>query len=280
VNRILGEQRVVVFDQAGTTRDSIYIPFERDGDAYTLIDTAGVRRRGRINESIEKFSVIKTLDAIQDAHVVLLLVDAHEGLVEQDLHLLGHAMEAGRALVICINKWDGTSQEQKDRIHVELDRRLTFLDFAQIHYISALHGSGVGQLFGSVKEAYASATKPLSTSHLNNVLNQAVTEHQPPMVHGRRIKLRFAHAGGSNPPRIIIHGNQTESVPDSYRRYLEKRFHEALGLKGTPLQIEFRTQDNPFKGRKNKLTERQVNRRRRMMAHVKKTQRSAKNKKR
>ncbi|MGA1108217.1 MAG: ribosome biogenesis GTPase Der [Pseudomonadales bacterium] len=280
VNRILGEQRVVVFDQAGTTRDSIYIPFERDGDAYTLIDTAGVRRRGRINESIEKFSVIKTLDAIQDAHVVLLLIDAHEGLVEQDLHLLGHAMEAGRALVICINKWDGTSQEQKDRIHVELDRRLTFLDFAQIHYISALHGSGVGQLFGSVKEAYASATKPLSTSHLNNVLNQAVTEHQPPMVHGRRIKLRFAHAGGSNPPRIIIHGNQTEAVPDSYRRYLEKRFHEALGLKGTPLQIEFRTQDNPFKGRKNKLTERQVNRRRRMMAHVKKTQRSAKHKKR
>ena len=142
-----------VFDEAGTTRDSIYIPFERDGETYTLIDTAGVRRRGRISASIEKFSVIKTLDAIQDAHVVLLLVDAHEGLVDQDLHLLGHALEAGRALVICVNKWDGTSQEQKDRIHIELDRRLTFLDFANIHYISALHGSGVGKLFGSIKEA-------------------------------------------------------------------------------------------------------------------------------
>ena len=280
VNRILGEQRVVVFDEAGTTRDSIYIPFERDGETYTLIDTAGVRRRGRISASIEKFSVIKTLDAIQDAHVVLLLVDAHEGLVEQDLHLLGHALEAGRALVICVNKWDGTSQEQKDRIHIELDRRLTFLDFANIHYISALHGSGVGKLFGSIKEAYASAMRPLSTAHLNNVLRQAVSEHQPPMVHGRRIKLRFAHAGGANPPRIVIHGNQTESVPEAYRRYLQKRFHQALDLKGTPVLIEFKTQDNPFKGRKNKLTERQVNRRRRLMQHVKKSQRSAKNKKR
>ena len=227
VNRMLGEDRVVVFDQAGTTRDSIYIPFERDGQEYTIIDTAGVRRRGRISEAVEKFSVIKSMEAISDANVVILMIDAHEKLVDQDLHLLGHVLEAGRALVIAVNKWDGTDQEQKTFIKNELERRLTFIDFAAIHFISALHGSGVGKLYQSVLKSYASATQSIATAKLNLILAEALAEHQPPMVHGRRIKLRYAHAGGSNPPIIVIHGNQTDAVPEAYKRYLQKRFHRA-----------------------------------------------------
>ena len=265
VNRMLGEDRVVVFDQAGTTRDSIYIPFEREGQEYTIIDTAGVRRRGKISEAVEKFSVIKALDAIADANVVILMIDAHENLVDQDLHLLGHVLEAGRALVIAVNKWDGTNQEQKDHIKSEIERRLTFIDFATIHFISALHGSGVGHLYKSVLKSYDSATKSLATTKLNKILAEALAEYQPPMVNGRRIKLRYAHAGGSNPPIIIVHGNQTEAVPEAYKRYLQKRFHKALGLEGTPLRIEFRTGDNPFKDKKVKLTDREVSKKRRLM---------------
>lgn len=270
VNRLLGEDRVVVFDEAGTTRDSIYIPYERDGRPYTIIDTAGVRRRGKVTEKIEKFSVIKTLEAIGDANVVILMIDAREGLVDQDLHLLSHVLEAGRALVIAINKWDGLDQDRKDIIRSELDRRLTFIDFARIHTISALHGSGVGNLYDSIHEAYAAATLKVQTSRLNEILERAVFDHQPPLVRGRRIKLRYAHLGGNNPPTIIIHGNQTADVPESYRRYLAHKFTDALKLKGTPLRLEFRTGENPFKGRKNKLTDRQVSRRRRLMSHVKK----------
>lgn len=277
VNRLLGEERVVVFDQAGTTRDSIYVPFERDGKPYTLIDTAGVRRRGKVSEKIEKFSIIKTMEAIRDANVVVLMVDAREGLVDQDLHLLSHVLDAGRALVIAVNKWDGTSQDQKDKIRQELERRLTFIDFATIHYISALHGSGVGLLYDSIHQAYASAMLKVSTSRLNSILERAVTDHQPPLVRGRRIKLRYAHLGGSNPPIIVIHGNQTESVPEPYKRYLMHQFIDALSLKGTPMRMEFRTTDNPYKGRKNKLTERQVSRRRRMMDHVRKSKKKKKN---
>ena len=265
VNRMLGEDRVVVFDQAGTTRDSIYIPFEREGQEYTIIDTAGVRRRGKISEAVEKFSVIKALDAIADANVVILMIDAHENLVDQDLHLLGHVLEAGRALVIAVNKWDGTNQEQKNHIKSEIQRRLTFIDFATIHFISALHGSGVGNLYKSILKSYDSATKSLATTKLNKVLAEALAEFQPPMVHGRRIKLRYAHAGGSNLPIIIIHGNQTEAVPASYKRYLQKRFHKALGLEGTPLRIEFRTGDNPFKDKKVHLTDREVSKKRRLL---------------
>ena len=272
VNRMLGEDRVVVFDEAGTTRDSIYIPYERDGQAYTIIDTAGVRRRGKVVEAVEKFSVIKTLDAVNDANVVILMVDAREAIVDQDLHLLGHVIEAGRALVIAVNKWDGTDLEQKQYIKQELERRLTFLDFASIHFISALHGSGVGKLYQSVLQSYASATRPISTASLNTILSNALQAHQPPLVKGRRIKLRYAHAGGSNPPIIVIHGNQTDSIPESYKRFLRNHFHKALNLKGTPLRIEFRTGDNPFKGRKNKLTQRQISRKRRLMAHVKKNE--------
>ena len=251
VNRLLGEERVVVFDEAGTTRDSIYIPYERDGESYTIIDTAGVRRRGKVKEKVEKFSIIKTLDAIENAHVVILMTDAREGLVDQDLHLLSHILDAGRALVIAVNKWDGTDLDQKNKVKRELERRLTFIDFASTHFISALHGSGVGNLYKSIHKSYESATRKLQTRHLNQILEDAIREHQPPLVRGRRIKLRYAHIGGNNPPIIVIHGNQTENVPDAYRRYLEHRFIRELRLEGTPIRLEFKTSDNPFKERIN-----------------------------
>lgn len=270
VNRLLGEERVVVFDQPGTTRDSIYIDFERDDKRYTLIDTAGVRRRKNVKLTVEKFSIVKTLKAIDDAHVVLLVMDAHEGIVDQDMHLLGQCIEAGRALVLAVNKWDGIEPHQRDYIKRELDRRLRFADYADTHYISAMHGTGVGHLYKSINAGFESATRKLSTNELTRILEGAVLEHAPPMVNGRRIKLRYAHAGGQNPPLIVIHGNQTESVPNAYRRYLEKVYRRELKLVGTPVRIEFRTGDNPFAGRRNQLTERQVQRKRRLMAHVKK----------
>jgi GTP-binding protein len=273
VNRMLGEDRVVVYDQPGTTRDSVYIDFERDDVSYTLIDTAGVRRRKNIKETVEKFSIVKTLKAIDDAHVVVLLMDAHEGVVDQDLHLLGHVIEAGRGLVIALNKWDGLDSSDKQRIRHELERRLQFVDYADIHFISALHGTGVGHLYASVNKAHASATRKLSTNQLTRILEDAVFDHPPPMIGGRRIKLRYAHAGGQNPPLIVIHGNQTAKVPVAYQRYLEKIFRRELELFGTPVRVEFRTGDNPFAGKRNKLTQRQVSRKRRMMAHVKKRSR-------
>ncbi len=269
VNRLLGEDRVVVFDLPGTTRDSIYIDYERDGRPYTLIDTAGIRRRKNIRLTVEKFSIVKTLKAIDDANVVILMIDAREGLVDQDLHLMGQVIEAGRALVVAINKWDGLEPESRDWIKSELQRRLRFVDFADIHFISALHGTGVGHLYQSVEKAYAAATDKLTTNHLTRILEDAVADHPPPMVRGRRIKLRYAHAGGRNPPLVIIHGNQTEEVPGHYTRYLEKIFRRELGLRGTPIRIEFRSSDNPYAGRKNTLTARQAAKRRRMMKHVK-----------
>ncbi len=269
VNRMLGEDRVVVYDEPGTTRDSIYIDFERDGETYTLIDTAGVRRRKNVRLTVEKFSIVKTLQAIDDANVVILLMDAREGLVDQDLHIMGYALEAGRALVVALNKWDGLEQGQKEWIRKELDRRLRFVDFADVHFISALHGTGVGHLYDSVQRAYASATDQLTTNRLTRILEDAVADHPPPMIRGRRIKLRYAHAGGRNPPLIIVHGNQTDDVPDNYTRYLEKTFRRALDLHGTPVRIEYRGSENPFAGRRNKLTERQVKRRKRLIKHVK-----------
>lgn len=280
VNRILGEERVVVFDQPGTTRDSIYIDFERHGQPYTLIDTAGVRRRKNVSLTVEKFSIIKTLKAIDDANVVVLLMDGSEGLVDQDLHLLGHCIEAGRAIVLAVNKWDGLEQEQRDWIKSELDRRLRFVDFADMHFISALHGSGVGKLFGSIDAAYAAAMRPMGTNQLTRILEDAVGDHPPPLVNSRRIKLRYAHAGGRNPPRVVVHGNQTDKVPDSYRRYLEKVFSRELDLKGTPLRVEFKGSDNPYAGQRNKLTQRQINRKRRMMSHVKQAKKRKQQKKR
>ncbi len=270
VNRLLGEERVVVFDQPGTTRDSIYIHYERDGEPYTLIDTAGIRRRKNIKEAVEKFSIVKTLKAIDDSHVTILVMDACEGVVDQDLHLLGQVIESGRALVLAVNKWDGLDVDTKDRIKFELERRLKFIDYAEVHFISALHGTGVGHLYESIAKSFASATDKLSTRSLNDILEGAVFDHAPPMVNGRRVKLRYAHSGGHNPPIIVIHGNQTDKVPASYKRYLEKTFRKHLDMVGTPIRLEFRTSENPFAGKKNKLTDRQVNRKKRMMKFVKK----------
>ncbi|RKF15522.1 ribosome biogenesis GTPase Der [Alginatibacterium sediminis] len=263
-NRILGEERVVVYDMPGTTRDSIYIPMQREDQDYVLIDTAGVRRRGKVTEAVEKFSVIKTLKAIEDANVVLLVLDAKSGISDQDLSLLGFILNAGRALVIAVNKWDGLDQDTKDTIKSELDRRLGFIDFARVHFISALHGTGVGHLYESVQEAYKSATTRTSTSMLTRIMQMAQEDHQPPLVQGRRVKLRYAHAGGYNPPRIVIHGNQVLSLPDSYKRYLMNYFRRSLKTMGTPIRIEFKEGTNPFSDKVKKLSLSQQRQRKRL----------------
>ncbi|MBU1283094.1 ribosome biogenesis GTPase Der [Pseudomonas sp. NPDC079086] len=278
VNRMLGEERVIVYDQAGTTRDSIYIPFERDDEKYTLIDTAGVRRRGKIFEAVEKFSVVKTLQAIQDSNVVVFVMDAREGVVDHDLNLLGFVLESGRALVIALNKWDGMEPSERDYVKVELQRRLFFVDFADIHFISALHGTGVGNLYKSVQASFKSAITRWPTNRLTTILEDAVSDHAPPMVNNRRIKLRYAHLGGANPPLIVIHGNQVEAVPKSYIRYLENTYRRVLKLVGTPIRIEFKGGDNPYEGNKNTLTDRQVNKKRRLMSHHKKAEKKRKDK--
>ena len=272
-NRILGEDRVVVYDMPGTTRDSIYIPMERDGQNYTLIDTAGVRKRGKVHLAVEKFSVIKTLQAIQDANVVLLVIDARENISDQDLSLLGFILNAGRSLVIVVDKWDGLDTDVKDRVKSELDRRLDFIDFARVHFISALHGSGVGNLFDSVKEAYECATQKMTTSMLTRILQIAVDEHQPPMISGRRVKLKYAHPGGYNPPIIVIHGNQVDKLPDSYKRYLSNHFRRSLKIIGSPIRLQFQEGNNPFAGKRNKLTPNQLRKRKRLMKFIKKSKR-------
>ena len=226
-NRILGEERVIVYDMPGTTRDAIYIPMQRGEREYTLIDTAGVRRRGKIDDVVEKFSVIKTLQAIEDANVVILVLDARQGISEQDLSILGFVLNAGRSLVIAVNKWDGLDDGIKDEVKRELDRRLGFIDFARLHFISALHGSGVGNLFESVEEAFDSATKRTNTALLTKIMNMAQEDHAPPMVKGRRVKMKYAHAGGYNPPLIVIHGTLVQELPDSYKRYLMNYFRKS-----------------------------------------------------
>ncbi|MCC4275004.1 ribosome biogenesis GTPase Der [Marinomonas communis] len=246
VNRMLGEERVVVYDMPGTTRDSVYIPYKRHDKDYTLIDTAGVRRRKHVKEAVEKFSIVKTLQAIQDANVVICVIDSHEDLVEQDLHMIGYVLDAGRGLVIAINKWDGLKKEDREHIKKEVERRLGFVPYAKVHYISALHGTGVGDLYDTIEETYESCYAKWSTNRLTRILEDAVSEHQPPMVKGRRIKLRYAHQGGSNPPRIVVHGNQTEALPGSYKRYLENKFRTVLNITGTPISFEFKSSDNPF----------------------------------
>lgn len=271
VNRLLGEERVVVYDMPGTTRDSIYIPYERRGKRFTLIDTAGVRRRGRIDETVEKFSVIKTLQAIKDAHVVVLVLDAREGIVDQDLHLLGFVLQSGRSLVIAINKWDGMDDYDRKQVKESIDRRLDFIPWARVHLISAKHGTGVGDLYPSIEKAHASATIRVATSRLTQILQDAVETHQPPLVSGRRIKLRYAHLGGQNPPVIVIHGNQTESVPNAYKRYLENIYRKVLRIEGTPIAIEFKTGDNPFKDRQNELSPAQLEKKRRLVQFHKKS---------
>lgn len=272
-NRILGEDRVVVYDMPGTTRDSIYIPMERDDREYILIDTAGVRKRGKVTETVEKFSVIKTLQAIEDANVVLLVIDAHQGISDQDLSLLGFILNSGRSLVIVVNKWDGLSQEVRDEVKETLDFRLGFIDFARVHFISALHGSGVGNLFESINEAYDCSTRRVGTSMLTRIMNMASEDHQPPLVRGRRVKLKYAHAGGYNPPIVVIHGNQVKDLPDSYKRYLMNYFRRSLNVMGTPIRIQFKEGDNPFAGKRNLLTPNQQRKRKRLLSHLKKNKR-------
>lgn len=272
INRLLGDERLITFDQPGTTRDSIFVPFEREGRAYMLIDTAGVRRRARVSDKYEKFSIIKTLQAVDQAQVVIVLFDAREGVTDQDAALLGLVLERGRALVLAVNKWDGLDQSARDNVHRLIDVKLPFVKFARLHFVSALHGSGVGELLDSAGRAYAAANRQLSTPELTRVLETAVKQHQPPVVRGRRIRLRYAHQGGRNPPVIVVHGNQTGAVPDAYRRYLEGVFREAFDLFGTPVHIEFRTGENPYAERRKKLTPKQANvaRRKRRIARGRK----------
>jgi len=254
INRLLGEERLVTFDQPGTTRDSVFVPFERNGKLYTLIDTAGVRRKSRVDGMVEKFSIVKTLQAIDKAEVVIAVLDAQEGITEQDASLLGLTLERGRALVLAVNKWDGLDGDQRAHVRRTLDLKLPFLDFARLHFISALHGSGVGDLMASVDKAYRAAMREMGTSELTRVMEAAVVQHQPPMVAGRRIKLRYAHQGGKNPPVIVVHGNQTDRAPDAYKRYLMGVFREAFELQGTPVRVEFRTGANPFDKQRKKTT--------------------------
>jgi GTP-binding protein len=250
---MLGEERVVVYDMPGTTRDSIYIPFQRYEKDYTVIDTAGVRRKGRVKESLEKFSVVKTLEAIRQSHVTVIVVDAKEGLTDQDLHMVGFALHVGRAIVIAINKWDGLSDKKRLEIREAIKRRLDFVsDYAEIHFISALHGTNVGHLFKSIDQAYESAYKEIPTTQLTEILKLATTEHQPPMAGRYRIKPKYAHMGGHNPPRIVIHGNQVDKLPGSYERYLTNYFRDAFKLTGTPIHLELKPTENPYKDKPNK----------------------------
>jgi GTP-binding protein len=269
-NRLLKEERVVVMDEPGTTRDSVYIPMSHLAQPYLLIDTAGMRRRSRVHEVIEKFSTIKAKQAMGQADAVILILDAQLGLVDQDLKLLGDIIDAGKALVVALNKWDGLDAEQKDSIKKELKWKLQFAPFAKIKFISALHGTGVGELLPLVREAYNAAHQSFSASMLTSLLEKAVTAHPPPMVHGRRIKLRYAHSGGQNPPKIIIHGNQTSALSRDYKKYINNFYRKALGLTGTPIQIIYRTGTNPYQGKKNTLTSRQVVKKQRLMRFVKK----------
>jgi GTP-binding protein len=246
VNRLLGEERVIANDQPGTTRDSILVPFQRDGRDFLLIDTAGLRRRSKVEDVIERASVAKTLQAIDEAHVVVLVLDAHDTVSEQDASVLGLALERGRALIIAINKWDGIPPEQRETIRRQLALKLDFVPFAPLYFISARHGTGVGELVQATVRAYEAAMREMPTRELTRTLEHALTVHQPPMVRGRRIKLRYAHQGGRNPPRIFIHGNQTASVPDSYSRYLANVFRKQFDLFATPVAMEFRTDANPY----------------------------------
>src|SRR5579863_2935881 len=246
LNRLLGEERVIASEEPGTTRDSILVPFERDGHNFLLIDTAGMRRRARVEDVVERASIAKTLQAIDEAHVVILVLDAHDTVAEQDASVLGIALQRGRALIIAVNKWDGIPDEQREEIRRQLALRLDFVPFAPLHFISARHGTGVGELMQSTVRAYEAAMRAMPTRELTRTLEHALTVHQPPLVRGRRIKLRYAHQGGRNPPRVVIHGNQTVSVPDAYTRYLANVFRKTFDLFATPVVIEYRTDKNPY----------------------------------
>ncbi|TAJ92553.1 MAG: ribosome biogenesis GTPase Der [Gammaproteobacteria bacterium] len=268
INRILGEERLLTSAEPGTTRDSISIPFRRQGRDYRLIDTAGVRRRARVTDAIEKFSVVKTLAAMDAAAAIIVVLDATEAVTEQDISLIGMTVELGKALVIAVNKWDGLDPYQRKRIRDQLERKLDFVSHACLHFISARHGTGVGKLFESIEKIRQVQSREYKSSQLTEFLERALMEHSPPLVRGRRIKLRYAHLGGHNPLRIVIHGNQTEFLPEAYQRYLANYFRQRLRLTGTPVLISLKTGDNPFKGRRNELTPRQIVKRKRMLRHT------------
>jgi len=270
VNRLLGEERVVVSDVAGTTRDAIRVPLLRDGKRYTLIDTAGVRRRARVEEAVEKFSVIKTLQSIAAAHVAVVMLDAREGVSEQDATLIGHVLQEGRALVLAANKWDGLGTYEREQCKTSLVRKLDFVAFARSVTISALHGSGIAELIKAINRAHASATREFGSAELTRALEAAYAGYQPPLVRGHAPKLRFAHPGGTNPPTIVIHGSRTKNIAENYRRYLENFFRKRFKLEGTPVRIEFRESENPFAGKRNELSDAQLKKRRRLIKHVKK----------
>jgi GTP-binding protein len=246
VNALLGEERVIAFDQPGTTRDSIELELERGGKRYTIIDTAGVRKRGRIFEAVEKFSVVKTMQAIEEANVAILVVDAQDGITEQDAHVAAYILDSGRALVVAVNKWDGLEEDQREWIKREIDRKLQFLDFAKFHYISALRKKGLSELFSSVDGAYRSAMAKLATPKLTRVLLEAISQHQPPISRGTRPKLRYAHQGGSNPPIVVVHGNHVDGIKDSYTRFLANALRKAFQLSGTPLRVQYKQGENPY----------------------------------
>lgn len=269
INRLLGEDRLVVSDIAGTTRDSIHVALERDGRRYTLVDTAGVRRRARIEEALEKFSVIKAMQSIAATQVVVVMVDARENLADQDLHLIGQALQEGKALVIACNKWDGMSAYERDQCMKALDRRLAFVGWAKRVFISALHGSGLRELMRAVNQAHDAAHRDMTSSQLTRTLEKAYANYQPPMVRGHTPKLRYAHPGGHHPPTIVIHGTRTKHIADAYRRYLENTFRKRYRLDGTPVRIEFRDSENPYAGRRNELSEGQKRKRQRMIRHAK-----------
>jgi GTP-binding protein len=250
VNRLVGTERVIASAEPGTTRDSILVPFSRDGRDFTLIDTAGMRRRARIEDEVEKASVGKTLQAIDEANVVIFVVDAHDNIGEQDASVLGIALQRGRALIIAVNKWDGIPTDQRDEIRRQLEIKIDFVDYAPKFFISARHGTGVGDIVQATIRAYDSTMKALPTPQLSKTLERAIVQHQPPMIRGRRIKLRYAHQGGRNPPRIIIHGNQTKDVPDSYTRFLANVFRREFDLYATPVKVEYRTESNPYARKK------------------------------
>jgi GTPase len=270
VNRIVGEERVLASEVAGTTRDSIAVDIERDGRKYRLIDTAGIRRKARVEEAIEKFSVLKALQAIEQAETVVFMLDASEGVTEQDATVLGHILQAQRALVVAVNKWDGLTQYQKDQCKADLDRRLAFVSYAQVVTISAKHGTGLRELFRAVHKAHDSAYREISTSEINRALETAFEAFQPPLVRGHVAKLRYAHMAGHNPPTIVIHGTRLKTLPDSYKRYLENFFRKRFKLVGTPIALLFREGENPYKDKpKPELSDRQKAKRKRLMSFVK-----------
>lgn len=269
VNRLIGEERVLAMDMPGTTRDAVRIPVVRDGRHYLLIDTAGIRRKARVEEAVEKFSVIKALQAVEEAQVTILVLDARLGFADQDAHLLGEIVSAGKGLVIAINKWDGLTVRDRSLVKQRLDYGLSFVDYAKRLPISALHGSGLGELMKAVHQAHRAATREFTPSELTDALHKAIETHQPPLVRGHAPKLRYAHQGGRNPPRVIVHGSRLASLPDSYKRYLEGALRKRFRMVGTPVVFEFREGANPFAGRRNELTERQQKKRQRLMRHVK-----------